>query len=146
MIYFCVYVCAYVRVLASDRLHNIRPWWWDKMDIQMTPPKHRSIDERMIKYKGRYFARQYMPNKHVRRGLKVYNSIGIRIEQHFLPQHFQISVFIFFPHINHVHLSICVLKNIYLCLCPEIRTRIAPFGVHLCHLEQQSLRNSAGIA
>lgn len=111
MIYFCVYVCAYVRVLASDRLHNIRPWWWDKMDIQMTPPKHRSIDERMIKYKGRYFARQYMPNKHVRRGLKVYNSIGIRIEQHFLPQHSQISVFIFFSHINHVHLSICVLKK-----------------------------------
>lgn len=111
MIYFCVYVCAYVRVLASDRLHNIRPWWWDKMDIQMTPPKHRSIDERMIKYKERYFARQYMPNKHVRRGLKVYNSIGIRIEQHFLPQHFQISVFIFFSHINHVHLSICVLKK-----------------------------------
>lgn len=111
MIYFCVYVCAYVRVLASDRLHNIRPWWWDKMDIQMTPPKHRSIDERMIKYKGRYFARQYMPNKHVRRGLKVYNSIGIRLEQHFLPQHFQISVFIFFSHINHVHLSICVLRK-----------------------------------
>lgn len=86
-------------MLPSNRLPKIRPILDETRRTfrgQMNPPKHQSIDEGMVKYKGRYFARQYMPNKHVRRGLKVYSSIGIRIEQHFLPEHFQILVFIFF--------------------------------------------------
>lgn len=36
----------------------------------MNSPKHQSIDEGMIKFKKRFFARQYMTNKHVKRGLK----------------------------------------------------------------------------
>ena len=38
---------------------------------EMNPPQQQSIDEGMIKYKGRFFARQYMPSKPVKRGLKV---------------------------------------------------------------------------
>lgn len=36
----------------------------------MNSPKHQSIGEGMIKFKKRFFARQYMTNKPVRRGLK----------------------------------------------------------------------------
>ena len=34
-------------------------------------PQQQSIDEDMIKYKGRFFVGQYMPSKPVKRGLKV---------------------------------------------------------------------------
>lgn len=36
----------------------------------MNSPKHQSIGEGMIKFKKRFFARQCMTNKPVRRGLK----------------------------------------------------------------------------
>lgn len=112
MIYFCVYVCAYVRVLASDRLHNIRPWWWDKMDIQMTPPKHRSIDERMIKYKGRYFASKTIYAKWTcqERSQGIQQYLYKNRATFLTPTFPNFSVY-FFSHINHVHLSICVLKK-----------------------------------
>ena len=35
------------------------------------PGKTQSVDEGMIKYKGHFYARQYMPNKPTRRGMKV---------------------------------------------------------------------------
>lgn len=83
--YFAVCFINFL-VLASNRLHKIRPILDETRKTfrgQMNPPKHQSIDEGMVKYKGRYFARQYMPNKPVKRGLKVCNNIGIRIKQHF---------------------------------------------------------------
>ena len=36
------------------------------------PQQHQSIDEGMIKYKGRYSIKQYMPNKPIKRGMKVW--------------------------------------------------------------------------
>ena len=39
--------------------------------IWYKPGKCQSIDEGMIKYKGNYFAKQYMPAKPIKRGLKV---------------------------------------------------------------------------
>ena len=59
----------------SYRLHKIRPildMTRRAFQKQMNPPREQAVDEGMIKYKGRYFARQYMPNKPVKRGLKVY--------------------------------------------------------------------------
>uniref|UniRef100_A0A8W8IY49 Uncharacterized protein n=1 Tax=Magallana gigas TaxID=29159 RepID=A0A8W8IY49_MAGGI len=52
-------------------LHKIRPIL-DRRAIrgQVNSPKHQSIGEGMIKFKKRSFARQYMTNKPVRRGLK----------------------------------------------------------------------------
>ena len=56
------------------RLHKIRT----VLDVtrktfreQMKPPRDLTVDEGLIKYKGRFYAKQYMPNKPVKRGLKV---------------------------------------------------------------------------
>lgn len=43
-----------------------------RQEGQMNTPKHQSIDEGMVKYKGRCFARQYMPNKSVKIGLRIF--------------------------------------------------------------------------
>lgn len=37
----------------------------------MAPLKEQTIDEGIIKYKGRFYAKMYMPEKPVKRGLKV---------------------------------------------------------------------------
>lgn len=58
-----------------DRLHKIRPVLDETRRTfrsQMNPPKQQAIDEGMVKYKGRFFARQYMPNKPVKRGFKIF--------------------------------------------------------------------------
>nr|XP_022290105.1 piggyBac transposable element-derived protein 4-like [Crassostrea virginica] len=58
-----------------DRLHKIRPVLdatRTTFKSEMNPPQQQSIDEGMIKYKGRFFARQYMPSKPVKRGLKIF--------------------------------------------------------------------------
>lgn len=49
--------------IEFDRLPKIRPILDETRRTfrgQMNPPKHQSIDEGMVKYKGRYFARQYI--------------------------------------------------------------------------------------
>lgn len=74
-------------VRPSNRLPKIRPILEETRRTfrgQMNPPKHQSIDEGMVKYKGRYFARQYMPNKSVKIGLRVCNNIGIKISNIFI--------------------------------------------------------------
>lgn len=61
--YFAVCFINFL-VLASNRLHKIRPILDETRKTfrgQMNPPKYQSSDEGMVKYKGRYFARQYMP-------------------------------------------------------------------------------------
>ncbi|XP_069127706.1 piggyBac transposable element-derived protein 4-like [Argopecten irradians] len=58
-----------------DRLNKVRP----VIDMaranfreRYQPGQHQSVDEGMVKYKGQYFAKQYMPAKPVKRGFKIW--------------------------------------------------------------------------
>lgn len=58
-----------------DRLHKIRPLLnhlnQKYLDLY-SPTEHQSIDESMIKFKGRHSMKQYMPLKPIKRGYKVW--------------------------------------------------------------------------
>lgn len=74
-----------------DKLYKVRPL----LDIlsetyknALKPSKNQAIDESMIKFKGRSLLKQYMPNKPVKRGYKVW----IRAEESGYVCQFQIYV------------------------------------------------------
>ena len=58
-----------------DKLFKVRPFI-DAIKanflIQYHPNEHQSVDEAMIKYKGRTSLKQYMPKKPVKRGIKMW--------------------------------------------------------------------------
>lgn len=58
-----------------DRLHKIRPMinhLKKKFKETFYPSRHLSVDESMIPFKGRSSMKQYMPNKPIKRGFKVW--------------------------------------------------------------------------
>ena len=58
-----------------DPLYKIRPLvqhCQQNFQEQYIPGQHLSVDEGMIRYKGRLFFRQYMPKKPVKWGIKVW--------------------------------------------------------------------------
>ncbi|XP_015437848.1 PREDICTED: piggyBac transposable element-derived protein 4-like [Dufourea novaeangliae] len=59
----------------NDRLHKIRPiinYWNDKFNNIYTPDKNISIDESLMRYKGRLMYKQFNPSKRARFGIKIY--------------------------------------------------------------------------
>ena len=59
----------------TDKLHKIRPLIDSVSSRCLTvykPKKNQSIDEGMIAYKGRFTAKQYMPAKPVKWGIKIW--------------------------------------------------------------------------
>lgn len=58
-----------------DKLHKVRPFLdhlQNKFKSLYFPKQHQSIDESMIKFKGRSSIKQYMPMKPIKRGYKVW--------------------------------------------------------------------------
>lgn len=58
-----------------DKLYKLRPLLNKLSETFLTsfkPSEYQSIDESMIKFKGRSSLRQYMPNKPIKRGYKVW--------------------------------------------------------------------------
>lgn len=58
-----------------DKLYKVRPLLdilTDTYKNSLKPSKNQSIDESMIRFKGRSMLKQYMPNKPVKRGYKVW--------------------------------------------------------------------------
>ena len=62
--------------LGGDRLYKVR-WFIDylrnKFETVYTPGENVTLDESMIKYKGRLAFRQYMPAKPIKWGIKVWS-------------------------------------------------------------------------
>lgn len=59
----------------NDRLRKVRPiinLWNEKFKEIYTPSEYISIDESLMKYKGRLAYKQYNPSKRARFGLKIY--------------------------------------------------------------------------
>ncbi|XP_046142213.1 piggyBac transposable element-derived protein 4-like [Osmia bicornis bicornis] len=60
---------------SNDRLRKIRPiinLWNEKFKEIYTPNEYVSIDESLMKYKGRLAYKQFNPSKRARFGLKIY--------------------------------------------------------------------------
>ncbi|XP_017765529.1 PREDICTED: piggyBac transposable element-derived protein 4-like [Eufriesea mexicana] len=60
---------------GSDRLRKVRPiinLWNEKFKEIYTPNEYVSIDESLMKYKGRLAYKQFNPSKRTRFGLKIY--------------------------------------------------------------------------
>ncbi|XP_043498457.1 piggyBac transposable element-derived protein 4-like [Polistes fuscatus] len=59
----------------NDRLHKIRPiitYWNEKFNNIYTPKEHISIDESLMRYKGRLIYKQFNPSKRAKFGIKIY--------------------------------------------------------------------------
>nr|XP_034194807.1 piggyBac transposable element-derived protein 4-like [Osmia lignaria] len=71
----CLHFSNNVRDCNNDRLYKIRPiinYWNHKFDKMYTPEKDKSIDESLMRYKGRLSYKQFNPSKRARFGLKIY--------------------------------------------------------------------------
>jgi hypothetical protein len=63
------------RANPQDKLFKVRPLLDSVSDRCLTvyqPKKNQSIDEGMIAYKGRFSAKQYIPSKPIKWGIKVW--------------------------------------------------------------------------
>jgi len=64
------------RPAVPDRLHKIRPlitYFNTKFSTEYTPSGHVTVDESMVKFKGRVSFRQYMPAKPTKWGVKIWS-------------------------------------------------------------------------
>lgn len=58
-----------------DKLYKIRPFidgLKTKFKQYYSPTKEQSVDESMVKFKGRSSFKQYLPNKPIKRGYKIW--------------------------------------------------------------------------
>lgn len=58
-----------------DRLYKVRPlldYFGEKFKISFSPSRYVSIDESMVAFKGRSSMKQYMPQKPIKRGFKIW--------------------------------------------------------------------------
>ncbi|CAK9810867.1 PiggyBac transposable element-derived protein 4 [Anthophora quadrimaculata] len=70
----CLHFVNNVTDCSNDHLHKIRPiinYWNDKFNKIFTPDQNISIDESLMRYKGRLMHKQFNPSKRARFGIKI---------------------------------------------------------------------------
>lgn len=108
-----LHICSLVPdpQIDADKLWRVRPVLdsvLERCKVAFNPRKNQSIDEAMIPYKGRFSAKQYVPSKPVKWGIKVWMRCDTTSGTVILSLYMHLFIYFsseqyFYLHLQHVH-------------------------------------------